>query len=174
MNELFEILKILLPSLVIFLLVYFLVSKYFKAENQKRHLQTVVKNQEIITPLRLQAYERIILFLERISPENIVVRVDKTGNTSKQLHTDLINTIRAEFEHNLTQQLYISINSWESVKHAKAHIIHLINNAFEKVKPETPSINLSREILETAMNQPKLYTAEAINKIKTEMNSLLE
>jgi len=172
-NELFEILKILLPSLVIFLVVYFLISKFFKEENQKRHQQIVMKNQEIITPLRLQAYERIILFLERISPENLLVRVDKAGYTCKQLHTDLINAIRAEFEHNLTQQLYISINSWEVVKNAKAHLIHLINNALEKVKPEMPSINLCREILEMAMKQPKLYTTEAIIQIKEEMSSLL-
>jgi hypothetical protein len=172
-NELVEILKILLPSLVIFLVVYFLVGKYFKDENQKRRQQMILKNQEVVTPLRLQAYERIILFLERISPENLLVRTDKTGYTSKQLHAELINTIRAEFEHNLTQQLYISINSWEVVKNAKAHLIHLINGALEKVKPETPSINLSREILEMAMKQPKTYTSEAINQIKEEMNSLL-
>jgi len=172
-SDVYEILKILLPSLVIFLLVFFIISKYFKEENQKRHQQIVMKNQEIIAPLRLQAYERIILFLERISPESLLVRVDKAGYTCKQLHTELINTIRAEYEHNLTQQLYISINSWEVVKNAKSHLIHLINNAFEKIKPEMPSINLSREIIEMTVKQPKLYTTEAINQIKEEMSTWL-
>jgi hypothetical protein len=171
-NELFEILKIILPSLIIFLVVFFLINKYFKEENQKRHQQSLMKNQEIITPLKLQAYERIILFLERISPENLLIRIDKPGATCKQLHAELISTIRAEFEHNLTQQLYISISSWEAVKNAKTHLIHLTNTAFEKIKPEMPSIHLSREILEMTMNQPKSYVTEAINQIKNEMNSL--
>ncbi len=173
MNELFELLKILLPLLIILVVVVFLINKYFREENQKRHQQIVMKNLEIITPLRLQAYERIILFLERISPENLIIRVDKPGYTCKQLHTELLNTIRAEFDHNLTQQLYISIHSWEVVKNAKVHLVHLINTAFEKIKPDQPSINLSREVLEMTMKQPKLFAVEAINQIKEEMSSLL-
>ena len=172
LNELFEILKILLPSLVVFLVVFFLVNKYFKEEKQKRHQQIITKNQEIITPLRLQAYERIILFLERISPENLIIRVDKPVYTCSQLHTELVNTIKTEFEHNLTQQLYVSISSWEEVKNAKAQLIHMINTAFEKTKPDQPSIHLSREIFDMTVKQPRLYTAEAINHVKEEMSSL--
>jgi hypothetical protein len=172
LSELIEILKILLPYLVILLIIIFLVNRYFNEEKEKRQQQIVTKNQEIITPLRLQAYERIILFLERISPENLIIRVDKPGFTCNQLHSELISTIRAEFEHNLTQQLYISINSWEEVRNARAHLIHLINTAYEKVKPDQPSIHLSREIFDMTVKQPKLYTTEAINKIKEEMSLL--
>lgn len=172
MNELFEILKILLPSLLILLAVIFLVNKYFKQEKQERHQQIKIKNQEIITPLRLQAYERIILFLERISPDNLIVRVDKPGYTCNQLHAELIKTIKAEFEHNLTQQLYITSGSWEEVRNAKAHLVHLINTAFEKVKPDQPSIHLSREIFDMIVKESKLYTAETISLIKEEMDSL--
>jgi hypothetical protein len=171
-NELFEILKILLPSLLMLLAVIFLVNKYFNEEKQKRRQQIRMKNQEIITPLRLQAYERIILFLERVSPDNLILRVDKPGYTCNQLHAELINTIKAEFEHNLTQQLYISSGSWEEVRNAKSHLVHLINTAFEKVKADQPSIHLSREIFEMIVKEPKLYTAEAISLIKEEMDSL--
>ncbi len=172
MDELFEILKILLPSLLILLAVIFLVNKYFKEEKQKRHQQIITKNQEIITPLRLQAYERIILFLERISPDNLIVRVDKQGYTCNQLHGELIKTIKAEFEHNLTQQLYITSGSWEEVRNAKGHLVHLINTAYEKVKPDQQSIHLSREILDMVVKEPKLYTTEVISLIKEEMDSL--
>ncbi|MBN2214621.1 MAG: hypothetical protein JW723_10280 [Bacteroidales bacterium] len=172
MNELYEILKILLPCLVFFLMILFLVNKYFKEENRKRHHQIKTKNQEIVTPLKLQAYERIILFLERISPDNLIVRVDKPGYTCKQLHAELINTIKAEFEHNLTQQLYISVGVWEEVKNARAHLVYLINSAFEKTKPDQPSMHLSRQIFDMMVKEQRLYTTEAIKQIKEEMSSL--
>ena len=64
-----DILKYILPSLVVFLTVYYFLKKYFENEDKKRRHQSILKNQDIITPLRLQAYERVVLFLERISPE---------------------------------------------------------------------------------------------------------
>lgn len=153
--------------------IWYLVKKYFDEEDRKRRIQNIFKNQEIITPLRLQAYERIILFLERISPENILYRINKHGYNCKQFQTELLNAIRAEYEHNISQQLYLSITAWEKVKMAKNNVIHLINSTFENLKPDDPSINLSMAIMETTMKQPILHTTDAINFIKEEMNSLI-
>jgi len=144
MADILEILKYILPSLIVFLTVFYFLKKYFENEDKKRNHQTLLKNKDIITPLRLQAYERIILFLERISPESLIIRVNKPGFTSKELHTELINTIRVEWEHNLSQQLYISHKSWEVVKNARANVIQLINIATDKAKGDSQSMNLGK------------------------------
>lgn len=149
-----------------------MINRYFKDEERRRRFQAVAKNNEIITPLRLQAYERIILFLERISPENLLVRIDKPGNTCRKLHADLLSTIRAEYEHNLTQQLYVSTHAWEAVKNARTYMIHLINTSFENINPDEPSLSLSRIIMDKVMNQSVSLISEAIKIIKDELNQL--
>ncbi len=168
-----EILKLILPLLIILILVVYMVNMYFKNENQKRREQIILKNQNIIIPLRLQAYERFILFLERISPENLIIRINKPGYNCKQLQTELLSSIRAEYEHNLSQQIYVSHKTWELIKNARSNIIHLINSSSEKIKPDFPSINLSKAILESTMGYDKLPTADAIRNIKEELNSII-
>jgi hypothetical protein len=172
MEETLEILKYTLPSLIVFLTVYYFLKKYFENEAKKRMHQTLLKNHDVITPLRLQAYERIILYLERISPESLILRVNKPGYTCQQLQTDLLNTIRIEWEHNLSQQLYVTQKSWEVVKNAKSNIIQLINVSADKVKGDSPSLNLSKAILSSIMDQDKIHTVDAIKYIKEEMNQM--
>jgi hypothetical protein len=172
MKDILEILKYTLPSLIVFLTVCYFLKKYFDNEDKKRNHESLLKNQDVITPLRLQAYERIILFLERISPESLIVRVNKPGYTSKELHTELISTIRIEWEHNLSQQLYISNKSWEVIKNARANVIQLINIAADKVKGDSKSITLSKEILSSLMTQEKIHTGDAIKFLKEEMNRI--
>jgi len=172
MEDILEILKYTLPSLIVFLTVYYFLKKYFENEAKKRMHQTILKNHDVITPLRLQAYERIILYLERISPESLILRVNKPGHTCKQLQTELLSTIRIEWEHNLSQQLYVTQKSWEVVKNAKSNIIQLINVTADKVKGDSPSLNLSKAILSSVMDQGKIHTVDAIKYIKEEMNQM--
>ncbi|NJK87676.1 MAG: hypothetical protein HC906_18580 [Bacteroidales bacterium] len=173
MKEIAEILKYILPSLVVFFTVYFLVRNYFRNEGVKSHEKSHLQNLEIITPLRLQAYERLVLFLERITLENLLIRVNKPGLTSSQLHTELLSNVRAEFEYNLSQQIYVSGKAWEMIKNARTNTIHLINMNAEKIKPDSPAINLSKAILEHTMRQEKLPTIDAINFLKNELNRII-
>ncbi len=172
MEDILEIIKYTLPSIIVFITVYYFLKKYFENEDKKRNQQLLMKNQDLITPLRLQAYERIIIYLERISPENLLIRTNKPGYSSKVLQAELLNTIRTEWEHNLSQQLYVTQNAWEVVKNAKANIIKHINIISEKVKGDTPAMNLSKAILESLMDQEKVPVREAINFLKEEMNKL--
>lgn len=162
-----------MPSIVVFLTVMYMVKKYFNDEQDKRQNEIRLKNLNTTTPLRLQAYERFVLFLERISVENLLVRVNKPGFTCGQLHTELLTSIRAEFEHNLSQQIYISNKAWEMIKSARSNVVHLVNSNAEKMSPESPSINLSKAILEETMRNEKLPTAEAILILKEELNSVI-
>jgi len=165
-----EILKYILPSLIVFLTTWYLASRYFRSKDKKRSLKLSLNNQNLITPLRRQAYERIILYLERINPENLLMRMSKQGQTCQQLQNELLFTIRAEFEHNLSQQIYISNKAWEMLKNAKNSTLQLINETAEKTDKNLPSFNLSKAILENIMAKEKNPASEAILFIKNEIN----
>jgi len=172
MEPVLEILKYVLPSLIVFATTVYLVKKYFDGEEKKRQQQSVLNNQNMITPLRLQAYERAILFLERISPENLIMRVNKPGLTCQQLQSELLHTIRSEFEHNLSQQIYISHGAWEMLKIARGRTIQMINTITEKQPHDSPAINLSKAILESMVDEEKTPTSDAIAFIKKEISQL--
>ena len=171
-ESIFEILKYVLPSLVVFATTVYLVNRYFKGEERERQHQAVLSNRQIITPLRLQAYERAILFLERISPESLIMRLNKPGLTCQQLQSEMIQAIRSEYEHNISQQIYLSHGAWEMLKIARGRTIQLINSMAEKVHKGSPSFELSKAILESIVDQEKIPTADAITFIKKEISQL--
>ena len=172
MEVFFEILKITLPSLLMVIMVYFIVGSFFRNSEKRQKLKVISGNQKLITPIRLQAYERLVLLLERISPDSLVMRADYPAKTCKQLHSELLQTIRAEFEHNLSQQLYVSTEAWNSVRSAKNYSIALINNAIKGMEDETPAIELSRRLLDmsTELGQPVIE--KAINDLKREIQQI--
>jgi len=167
-----DVLKYTIPSLVLFLTVFYILHSYFEDNEKKRQIKTALKNRKLITPLRLQAYERIVLLLERISPESLIMRTSITGMSSKQLQTEMLSSVRAEFEHNLSQQLYVSNEAWEMIKSARSNTIKLINTAADKVPANTQSMHLSTTILEMVMEMEKTPSANAIEFLKKEVQKL--
>jgi hypothetical protein len=120
----------------------------------------------------LQAYERVILFLERITPESLIMRVSQSNMNSKQLQVEMLASVRAEFDHNLSQQLYLSNEAWEMVKNARSNTLKLINTASDQVPSEAPYMQLSTVILEMMMDMEKNPSSEAINFLKEEVQKL--
>lgn len=167
-----EILKITIPALIVFLTAYYVLKTVLQKENENRRVQVVLQNQKAITPLRLQAYERIILFLERISPNSVIIRLQTPNMTVSQLHKEMLIIIRSEFEHNLSQQLYISIEAWEEVRNAKERTNKLINSCIEGLDPNDDAIKLSQSIFERLIEIEKSPTQEAINFLKNEVKQL--
>jgi hypothetical protein len=167
-----EILKITIPSLIVFFTAYYVLKTVLQKENENRKLQVVLQNQKIITPLRLQAYERIILFLERIAPNSVIIRLQTPNMTVGQLHKEMLITIRSEFEHNLSQQLYLSVESWEEIRNAKEKTIKLLNTATEGLDPNDNAIKLSQRIFEMLIEIEKSPTQEAITFLKQEIKQL--
>ncbi|WP_372753655.1 hypothetical protein [Labilibaculum sp.] len=172
MKDLFEIGKYILPSLVVFATAYLLIKAFLKQEERKLRHQIVLKNQKQTTPVRLQACERLILFLERIHPESLVLRENQTGLNNLQLQQKLLLAVRTEFEHNQTQQLYVSDESWMQVKNAKESIIRLINTEAAQIAPKDSAISLCQAIIESNMQQQKPAIATAISALKQEVQQL--
>lgn len=166
MNEIFEVIMYTLPAVVVFLAAYFLLKEFFFQESKKREIDIKLEKVRISMPIRLQAYERIILFLERISPSNLVMRVHQPGLSSAEFQKVLIQTIRDEYTHNLSQQLYLSPKAWELVKTAREEMIRQINTSAAQLAPEATSTDLSNKLLE--MSIEKLATQNALDFIKDE------
>jgi len=171
MDTLFDILKYILPSLIVFLAVYFVLKKHLDMQLKTQVVKGRQEQQSTVLPIRLQAYERMVLLLERITPQNLVMRINNNTPTAGQVHQELLATIRTEFEHNLTQQVYISKGSWEAVKRAKEETIKLINIAASKVNDNAKGIEMSKMVLEISMQIEKMPTQVAIDFIKEEARS---
>ncbi|MGE0561764.1 MAG: hypothetical protein AB7O47_08105 [Flavobacteriales bacterium] len=172
MEELLDLLKYTVPALVVFVACFFILKKFMDNEYRKQLLELRKANQNYTTPLRLQAYERMILFLERVSINNLVSRVQKRGMSAKQFQSDLIITVRTEFEHNLSQQIYVSSTAWETVKLAKEEVIKIINVSATQVRDDATSAELSQKIFEILLKLEVSPTQMAISTIKKEVRQL--
>lgn len=172
MKDLIEIFKYIIPSLVVFATAYLLIKAFLKQEERKIQHQILLKNKKQITPIRLQACERLLLFLERIHPESLIIRENSNGLNNFQLQQKLIAAVRTEFEHNLAQQLYVTDESWLKIKNAKNSIVQLINTEAAQVANEDPSIVLSKEIIESHMQQQKSAIEVAITSLKSEVQAI--
>lgn len=167
-----EILKYTIPALIVFSTTYFVLTKLLNNEDKRRKVEAILNNQKLITPIRLQAYERMILMLERISPQSLIVRSQKPKMTNQQLQSALLKNIRSEFEHNMAHQLYISDKAWEKIKAAKENMLKIINQNAISLKPNDPAINLSKYILEKMLQPDKDPTQKAIIYLKSEIREL--
>lgn len=168
MDYLKDILIIIVPGLLIFLTAYLLLKKFLENQEKKEWMKVKMDLRKEALPYRLQAYERVILLMERINPNNMIPRVRESNMTAADLQIALIKDIRNEFEHNLSQQLYLTEDSWLLVKNAKEEIIKLVNLSYGRLKPDDDSMELGRAILNALMQNESSPTDQAIRYLKQE------
>ena len=168
-----EIILVTVPALLVLIAAYFSIKQAFKNEQDKRRNELALANSKTITPIRLQAYERLTLFLERISIESLIMRTNKVKITSKELQSAMLATIRAEFDHNLSQQIYLSPQAWEVIKNARMNTIKLINTSAEKLPPKAGGTDLSKYLLEAVMEMDKEPTRVALDYLKSEVSRMM-
>jgi len=163
-----DILKITLPALMVTLTAWLLLKNLLKNDQDKRKQELIIQNSRTIIPIKLQAYERIVLFLERISLESMLVRLNSPGLSAAQLHSGLLSSIRSEFEHNLSQQIYMSPQAWEVVRNARSNTVKIINTQFEKIPENASGMDFSKQLIGAVMELDKEPTRIAIDFIKAE------
>jgi hypothetical protein len=168
-----DVLKITIPALLVMLTAWLLLRNMLKNDQEKRRQELILQNSRTVTPIKLQAYERIVLFLERISLESLIVRVSTADMTANQLHSSMLTTIRSEFEHNLSQQIYMSPQAWEVVRNARSNMIKIINSEVEKMPANSSGMALSKQLLERIMELEKEPTRAAIDYLKGEISRLI-
>ncbi len=172
MTDYSTLLFVVAPALLVVLSSYMIIKKMLEGESNRKGAEIIMETRKITIPIRLQAYERLVLLLDRISPESLIVRVRKNDMTNQDLQLALLSVIRAEFEHNLSQQLYVSMETWEAVKAAKESIVSMVNEVAMKVKPEEPSIVMARALLERSASSDMEYVTDAMQRLKSEAKKI--
>lgn len=168
MDALIDFGKILIPASLVLYAAYLLVRSFLAKEIELKKLEIRNRSIETVLPLRLQAYERMCLFLERINPQNLLVRLNPGSISAKEFHQVLLNEIRSEYNHNVSQQVFMSESSWELVRNAKEDLVVTINDASSEMGAESSSLDLAKKIFEKAINKPDSI-AHALTEIKREI-----
>ena len=154
---------------------YLLTKRYFDNQQKTQMLQMRIDDHreavKLVTPIRLQAYERMALYLERISPDSLVLRCYQPGMDTKLLQGVMTKTIRDEWEHNLSQQVYISSEAWRLIRQAKDEMMGVINSAAITIPEDADPTRLASAIFATVA-EGQLPTATALEFLKQEMRDL--
>lgn len=160
-----------LPALITGGVAYYLFDNYFKDQQNTRRWLSQKENQKQALPLRLQAYERMALFLERINPSKLLIRVAPMSDDKVAYQNLLIHHIEQEYEHNLTQQIYITDECWTMVLTAKNTIIQNIR----KTTADTTVADADklREKILSNLLQDEVATNVALAFLKSEVSEVL-
>jgi hypothetical protein len=169
-----ELLKYTVPALVVLLSCYLIVQKFLVSQIQRKQIALFKDTQDITLRLRLQAYERLIVFVERINPRLMIPRLYDPSMTVNDLQHSIVFSIKAEFEHNLSQQIYVSRNVWETVKNVKEQELNMTNQIARTLPPDAPAKELHARILDyVAKVEGQLPTDVAVHIINDEVKKMM-
>lgn len=167
-DTIIDIIKIILPAIIVFFTAYFILKTQNEDNQAKIRMEIDKNNQNLITPIKLQAYERLVLLLERISPQQLILQHNEPDLNAFKMKHLMINHIQQEFNYNLSQQVYISNQSWQIIRVVKEQVIQLINLSFEDLHPEATSNELHKKIIERLIASGEQPTEKALMFIKAE------
>ncbi|MCB0608474.1 MAG: hypothetical protein H6562_19860 [Lewinellaceae bacterium] len=173
LSTLLEIIKVTVPALIVFLTVYYLLKQYTETQLRLKNAEVAESRQGKTLPLRLQAYERLSLLCERISIPNLVLRTPKDGLTASEFKVALMIAIQQEFEHNITQQVYVSEQLWEILKISRDDAVNFIGLVAEKVPAKSPARELAEALLQYHSSRETSGIDKALLAIKKEAGVLL-
>ena len=142
----------------------YITKMVMEAKSKIAALASSKKNHSVVLPLRLQAYERMALFLERIDPNQLVLRIHTPGLTVSQEQNLLLTAIRSEFEHNISQQIYLSDAVWQKVCEAKTDIESIINTVAADYDKAADSREFAETVLTVTSQKPVVELAIQILK----------
>ncbi|GAK94401.1 hypothetical protein JCM19298_1529 [Nonlabens ulvanivorans] len=159
-----------LPALVVGFVAFYFLTSFMKNEERRRRFLTVRESQGKTLPTRMASYERMTLFLERIKPNNLVVRTLAGSMTKLQYEQTLIAAIDQEFEHNIAQQIYVSEECWNIIRAAKNTTIQQIRQVAMSSK-----INNGEDLRQAIVNElmdKRAPSAAALSFLRSEVKDL--
>jgi len=144
---LLDIVKYTIAGLGVVWIAFYLVKPYLDRDEKIQLLEfkKAISNQTL--PLRLQAYERLVLFIERVNPANLLIRLNGPAYNAHELYSLILEEVRNEFQHNITQQIYVSARAWSVVKRVKEDTLGILNNAIKTLPETATGLELSKFIL---------------------------
>lgn len=169
-EKIFEVVLYAVPALITGMIAYYFFKEHTKNEDGRRRFLLHKDMQVNSLPIRLQAYERMALFLERITPSKLLIRVRPTSSDESTYESLIVATIEQEFEHNLSQQIYVSDECWNIIVAAKNTTIQLIRKA--GLLEKTGTADKLREVILTEMMEKRAPSDAALAFIKKEVGEL--
>ena len=168
-DKLLESIAYILPAVVTGLVAYYMFNGFIKQQDSEKKLELLSERKKDTLPIKLQAYERMLLFCERINPVKMLVRIKPLSENTHDYLQLLIANVEQEFEHNFVQQIYVSDDSWTAILATKNAII----NKIKQVSETSNSANDLRENVIICYAKTLPPTDTAISFIKNEVKKLL-
>lgn len=168
-NQLYQLFAYLIPTVVTGLIAFYFFRAHTRNEEGRRRFLLHKDSQKNALPIRLQAYERMALFLERIAIPSLVVRVAPKSSNKGDYENLLIKSIENEFDHNLSQQIYMTDECWNIIKAAKSATIQTIRKA--ALSESDSADKLREDILNKTMDKQS-PSATALSFVKKEIGEL--
>ncbi|EMY82076.1 hypothetical protein pgond44_02518 [Psychroflexus gondwanensis ACAM 44] len=169
-SELLGYLSYLLPSIIVGVIAFYFFKTFVDHQKEMQYMELRKENRSEVLPLRLQAFERLVLFLERISPGQLLSRIKPVGENKYDYENLLIASIEQEFEHNLVQQVYVSQKCWDAIKASKNSTISLIRKT--AMSDKITSAQKLREVVLTELFEKSSPSDTGIAFLKNEIRQL--
>ena len=168
MNASLTFLLVAISLIIAGTIIFFLMEKQHRHNEQRWQLELRKANASALASLRLSAYERLIVMLERSRPSSVVLRSNRSGMTCTLLQLEMIRNIREEFDHNVSLQMYVSEHTWANIQQAKSDILELFKVSYSKVNPNDNGMYLSNFVLEmeAAVGNPAIENALRLLRIE--------
>ncbi len=173
LSVLLEIIKLTVPALIVFLTVTYMLKQFFGGQLQLKALEIQEQQNKTTLPLKLQAYERLSLFCERISVPNLLLRLGNNGGQPQGLKVALLMAIQQEFEHNITQQVYVSEQLWAIIKAARDDNVNFIDLVWNKLEGDFTASDFRQALFAYQAQREHTGLDTALSAIKKEASVIL-
>lgn len=168
-----EILKYILPALIVLLATWLVLYKMLREEKEKREFELRKAATKEALPIRLRGYERLAILLERTTPEHMLRDMDIAHLTVQQLQILLMKTVRMEFDHNLSQQIYVSDSVWEAVILVEEEMISFIAAGAQNFAPDSPALPYAQQLITVYGTNGQTPNQLAQIKLREEARTLM-
>lgn len=168
-----EIFKYSIPAICVLLATWLVMHRFYKSEAEKRLWELKRLSQKEISPIRMRAYERLTLLLERTTPEHMLIELNLSEMTPLQVQAHLMRTIRQEYDHNLSQQIYISNEVWDLIDNAKQQTIAFVNSIAQQMPPESNALDYAKTLITAYRSNGDTPNDIALQALKNEAKTLL-
>lgn len=172
MEIILDIIKTTVPALIVFLTVYFIIKQYFDNQYRLQLAELQRKNKEMTMPLRLGAYERMSVFLERLNLHKLVLRLRTESMTARDLNVAILVAVEHEWDHNVSQQVFVSSELWQILNMAKNEAMSLSNRVAGNQPEGASGMDFSLALFEHLDKEPQIALMNSQNAIRREVQVL--
>lgn len=146
----------------------------FEFRNMKELIRERIGINNETAKMKLQALERLTVFAERSGLKNLIGRVESMNTSSASLHASLVETLKSEYEYNVSQQIYVSPEVWHAVTRLKDQNIYIINQIAGTLPPQATALDLGKRILEYSMNKDAELNVIVLDALRYEASKVIE